>query len=55
MKCLDLQIGIVSQICDEIGIKEVIDKLIPPDPQMILSHGENRTWILTVKKMLKRR
>jgi transposase len=33
-------LGIVSQICDEIGIKEVIDRLIPPDPQMKLSHGE---------------
>lgn len=33
-------LGIVSQICDEIGVKEVIDKLIPPDPQMKLSHGE---------------
>ncbi len=33
-------LGIVSQICDEIGIVEVIDKLIPPDPQMKLSHGE---------------
>ena len=33
-------LGIVSQICDEIGIVEAIDKLIPPDPQMKLSHGE---------------
>lgn len=33
-------LGIVSQICDEIGIVEVIDRLIPPDPQMKLSHGE---------------
>jgi transposase len=33
-------LGIVSQICDEIGIIEIIDKLIPPDPQMKLSHGE---------------
>lgn len=34
-------LGIVSQICDEIGIVETIDKLIPPDPQMKLSHGES--------------
>ncbi len=33
-------LGIVSQICDEIGIVEIIDKLIPPDQQMKLSHGE---------------
>lgn len=33
-------LGIVSQICDEIGIVEAIDKLIPPDQQMKLSHGE---------------
>jgi transposase len=33
-------LGIVSQICDEIGIVQAIDKLIPPDPQMKLSHGE---------------
>lgn len=33
-------LGIVSQICDEIGIVKTIDKLIPPDPQMKLSHGE---------------
>lgn len=33
-------LGIVSQICDEIGIVEAIDKIIPPDPNMKLSHGE---------------
>ncbi len=33
-------LGIVSQICDEIGIVEALDKLIPPDQQMKLSHGE---------------
>lgn len=33
-------LGIVSQICDEIGIVEAIDKVIPTDPQMKLSHGE---------------
>ena len=33
-------LGIVSQICDEIGIVKTINKLIPPDPQMKLSHGE---------------
>ncbi len=32
-------LGVVSQICDEIGIVEVIDKLILSDPQMKLSHG----------------
>ena len=33
-------LGIVSQICDEIGIVEIVDKLIPPDQSMKLSHGE---------------
>ena len=33
-------LGIVSQICDDIGIVETIDKMIPPDPNMKLSHGE---------------
>lgn len=33
-------LGIVSQICDEIGIVEAIDRMIPPDPQMKLSCGE---------------
>jgi len=33
-------LGIVSQICDEIGIVEIIDKLIPPEQSMKLSHGE---------------
>lgn len=33
-------LGIVSQICDNIGIVEAIDKMIPPDPSMKLSHGE---------------
>ena len=33
-------LGIVSQICDEIGIVETIDKMIPKDPNMKLSHGE---------------
>jgi transposase len=33
-------LGIVSKICDEIGIVEVIDKCIPPDSQMKLTHGE---------------
>jgi transposase len=33
-------LGIVSQICDEIGIVEAIDQAIPPDPSMKLSHGE---------------
>jgi transposase len=33
-------LGIVSQICDEIGIVEVVDKIIPPDRNMKISHGE---------------
>jgi transposase len=33
-------LGIVSQICDEIGIVEAIDQLLPPDPSMKISHGE---------------
>lgn len=33
-------LGIVSQICDEIEIVETIDKIIPPDPSMKISHGE---------------
>lgn len=33
-------LGIVSQICDEIGIVEMIDKKIQPDPNMKISHGE---------------
>jgi hypothetical protein len=33
-------LGIVSQICDEIGIVEAIDQILPPDPSMKISHGE---------------
>jgi transposase len=33
-------LGIVSQICDDIGLVEVIDRMIPPDPSQKLSHGE---------------
>lgn len=33
-------LGIVSQICDEIGIVEAIDNILPPDPNMKISHGE---------------
>lgn len=33
-------LGIVSQICDDIGLVEVIDKMIPPDPSQKISHGE---------------
>ena len=33
-------LGIVSQICDEIGIVEKIDALIPPDPQQTITLGE---------------
>lgn len=30
----------MSQICDDIGLIEVIDRGIPPDPNQKLSHGE---------------
>lgn len=33
-------LGIVSVICDEIGIQQKVDTLIPPDPQMSISFGE---------------
>ena len=33
-------LGIVSVICDEIGIQEKLDSLIPPDPQVKMSLGE---------------
>lgn len=33
-------LGIVSQICDEIGIVEAVDRMLPPDPNMKISHGE---------------
>lgn len=33
-------LGIVSQICDEIGIVEKVDSLIPPDPQQKITLGE---------------
>ncbi len=33
-------LGIVSVICDEIGIQEKIDSLIPPDPQVKMTLGE---------------
>jgi len=33
-------LGIVSQICDDIGLVEAIDKMIPTDPNQKLSHGE---------------
>ena len=33
-------LGIVSQICNEIGRVEAIDKILPPDPSMKISHGE---------------
>jgi hypothetical protein len=29
-------LGIVSVICDEIGIKNTLDELMPPDPQMTI-------------------
>jgi len=33
-------LGIVSVVCDEIGIQEKIDHLIPPDPQVKMTLGE---------------
>lgn len=33
-------LGIVSVICDEIGIQEKLDSLIPPDPQARMTLGE---------------
>lgn len=33
-------LGIVSVICDEIGIKNTLDELMPPDPQMTITLGE---------------
>jgi hypothetical protein len=33
-------LGIVSQICDDIGLVEAIDRMIPPDPNRKLSHRE---------------
>lgn len=33
-------LGIVSVVCDEIEIKTLLDKLIPPDPQMTITFGE---------------
>lgn len=33
-------LGIVSQVCDEIGIVEAVDKILPQDPNMKISHGE---------------
>lgn len=33
-------LGIVSIICDEIGLKDTLDQLIPPDPQMVITLGE---------------
>ena len=33
-------LGIVSVICDEIGIQEKLDSLIPPDPQVKMTLGE---------------
>ena len=33
-------LGIVSVICDEIGIQQKLDSLIPPDPQVKMTLGE---------------
>ena len=33
-------LGIVSVICDEIGLQEKVDQLIPSDQQMSISLGE---------------
>lgn len=34
-------LGLVAAICDEIGIVEIIDRLIPPDPRSTISIGES--------------
>ena len=34
-------LGIVSVISDRIGLKEIVDHFIPPDPQMQITHGES--------------
>ena len=33
-------LGIVSIICDEIGLQQKVDQLMPPDSQMSISWGE---------------
>ena len=33
-------LGIVSAICDAIGIQKKLDSLIPPDPQVKMTLGE---------------
>ena len=32
--------GLVKSVCDELGIKELVDNLLPPNSEMKLSHGE---------------
>lgn len=34
-------LGLVSGMCDEIGLVEMIDQMIPPDPRVKLSTGES--------------
>ena len=34
-------LGIVSVVCDEIGLVEVIDEMIPPDPRAEITTGES--------------
>ena len=33
-------LGIVSVVCEEIGLKDKVDELMPPDPQMTITLGE---------------
>jgi transposase len=32
--------GLVKSVCDELGIKELVDNLLPPNSEMKLTHGE---------------
>ena len=32
--------GLVKSVCDELGIKELVDNLLQPNSEMKLSHGE---------------
>ena len=33
-------LGIVAVVCEEIGLQETVDQLIPSDPQMAMTLGE---------------
>ena len=38
-------LDIVSEVWDEIGILEIIDKILPPDRNRKVSHGECITYL----------